>query len=293
MTSTRARYLLCRPEGGLNDQLNQIAKCVRYGREVGRLVLIDSARCGFGESHHYYFRSTSTGIVNDSSRSRNLLQPLMEVEAPACLSRMSFDYRVEYDDRFGNFVESSTRAPLAADFSRDYADTLVLHHACGGGVLGVDALADFELAPAVREIALRRRKSLPDVYFALHIRHTDYRTNYTSVFDDLSKNEIFAARHIPIYLATDNPEVVRDARKIFDVPVFNFSCLPPADGGLHNTNQLPKFVVNTDSICDLMLLALGNGFFAPPMVQGSYSGFSVLAQQLRERPQVVKRLLGL
>jgi len=286
------RYILCRPEGGLNDQLNQVAKCVNYGRKFGRLVMLDAVRCGFGESYHHYLEPLSADIVNDSDTIQQLIAPIWGEVYPAHLSTMGFFYQSIYDERTQNFIAVPIELPLSFDFSRDSNAPLLVHHACGGGTSGIEGLLEFKLSTTIRELVLSRRKALPETYFSIHVRHTDYKTNYREVFHELAKHELFAVRKIPLYLASDNPEVIAAARNMFSVPVFNFSHLPPATAGLHNTKVLPKSVVNTDAICDLALLAMGAGFFAPTMVQGSYSGFSVLADQLRKAPKGVERLLG-
>ena len=286
------KYVLCRPEGGLNDQFNQIAKCLSYARRFGRSLIIDTAICGFGESHRHYFVPRDGIIINDAEVIRDVLSANSHSVFPIAPRQSCFAYRFRYDDAVGNFVTDPEGLVLSFDFSRDYEEKVLVHHACGGGFDGINALTDFKLADAIREIFFVRRRSLPDVYFGLHVRNTDYKTEFEGAFRAIADNEVFVSRKIPIYLASDDPSVVSLARKVFPVEVYNFSHLPVVERNLHTTDLLPKPVVNIDALCDLALLSVANGFFAPKMVQGSYSGFSVLVAQFRERPDALRAFIG-
>jgi len=290
---TEKRYLLCRPEGGLNDQLVQIAKCISYSRKNQRILLLDTTRTGFGESHSFYFTPKIDDLINDEREINQLLPQLWADSQVASIALQGADYSAEYDERQKkNFVTSEKREPLTFDFSLPHENKLLIHHACGGGLEGADGLSAFCLTPAVIDLIALRRRALPKLYFGLHVRNTDYKTEFRPIFEKLSSHELFTLDRTSIYLATDSVEVLKVSREYFSSPIFNFSHVVDVERSLHTTKRLPKPVVNLDCLADLFLLTMATGFFAPKMIQGSYSGFSVLVHYLRQRPDQVRAMMA-
>jgi len=288
---TERRYLLCRPEGGLNDQLVQIAKCISYSRKHQRVLLIDTTPTGFGENHSFYFTPKINDLINDTRKINQLLPQLWADSQVASIALQGTDYSADWDERQKTFVTSDKREPITFNFSLPHENKLLIHHACGGGVEGVDGLSAFRLNPPLIDLISLRRRALPEVYFGLHIRNTDYKTDFRPIFERLSSHELFTLDRMAIYLATDSAEVLKVSGKYFSSPIFNFCHLVEVERSLHTTRRLPKPVVNLDCLADLFLLTMAKEFFAPKMIQGSYSGFSVLVHYLRQRPDQVRAMM--
>jgi hypothetical protein len=254
----------------------QIGLCLDYCNRSGRVLLVDTVSAGFGESLEYYFDAPPNAIVSQED-----IQSLLRAESvsifPAHLCKSGLNYNKRWNDDLLAFSTDEDRSSLNLDFSKSYAERIIVHHACGGGMHGKSVMHQFPISRSLRTIIAQRRLALPEEYIGVHIRHTDYRTDYHSLIDQLLKYEAIREQRAPIYLATDNPEVVEYAVHKLPSPIFNFARLIHVDRNLHTTEKLPKVIVNLDAFCDLFLLASATHFVAAKMIQGSYSGFTVLA----------------
>lgn len=287
ISATPARYLLCRPAGGLNDMLCQIGKCANYAEKHGRTLVIHTEPVGFGESLERYFVPLSRGIVFATP---HLLADLENLAVyPSVLAGQINGYQSQYSGEHRNYVLAGTRDRISFDFSRDYAEPLLVHHACGGGLLSLDYLGRFKLSPETVDKFYARIEVVGRHYVGVHVRHTDYRTDYVKFFNVIADK----IRQETIVVCTDNREVVEHAKAFFGPRVHSFADLPDMGGQpLHYGNQLDRQTINTDSILDLITLARARKLFVTPVSKGHFSGYSSLALALNRNQALVDQLLG-
>jgi hypothetical protein len=287
MSATPARYLLCRPAGGLNDMLCQIGKCANYAERHGRTLVIHTAPVEFGESLESYFEPLSPGIVFATP---HLLADLEKLAVyPSVLAGQINAYLSQYSGEYRNYVLAGTREKISLDFGKDYAEPLLVHHACGGGLLSLDCLGRFKLNPGMVEKFYARIEVVGRHYAGVHVRHTDYRTDYVEFFNVIADK----IRQEPIVVCTDNREVADHAKAFFGPRAFGFADLPDMGGRpLHYDNQLDRQTINTDSILDLITLARARRLFVTPVSGGHFSGYSRLALALNRNQALVDQLLG-
>lgn len=284
------RLLICRPEGGLNDMFNQIERCCRYAERFDRDVVVDTraVEC-FRDDLSDYFESLQPRLA----LSMRALDPsIAGLEAiPACLSGRALGYVARYDLGLFRWVEAASGEPLTFDFESDHDAPVLLHHADGGGSLAVHALARMRLRPGLKAQLAERLAAIGGRYVGVHVRNTDYRTNYEAggLADRL-------AGGAPIFLATDNRRVVERFRAEFGERVFSFAALPdPRIGAIHHWGEAPdKRRLNEDAILDLVMLGMASELhifeLLPNFQRQTYSGFSRLAANLNRNPPVVDQL---
>lgn len=280
------RYLLCRPEGGLNDMLCQIGKCMVYAREHGRQLVIDTRNTQYRDDLGRYLSLTDRNAVYATP---TLLEQLGKLPVrPATLAGRLHDYPCEWHGPIKLHITSDTREPLSFDFSKEHDEPLLVHHTCGGGLESLHALEHMQLTPTMIKRLRERRAAIGGDYTGIHVRHTDYRTDVAGFFSKL-------AGRIPqdrILLCTDNREVLNYAREFFRKPVFSFAWLPDLGGRpLHYGHVEGKRRINSDSLLDLLLLAHARTLFISPIHRGHYSGFSELARELHASPNRRNALL--
>jgi len=254
----------------------QIGRCLNYCRQHNRILLLDTASVGFGEPLTYYLEPPS-GVICDLNVIESILQETEADVLPDHLQRLVRTYRVKWNSSVGAFTNEQDNIPITFDFEAPHDQRLLVHHGCGGGMFAKSAMQAFSIGAALRELFLARRAAIPEKYAGVHVRHTDYKTNFMPLFDQLAEHELIKVHRLPIYVATDNPEVLDYARSKLRVVVYNFARLIPVEGSLHRTQLLPRSVINTDAFCDIFALASAAYYVASPMVQGSYSGFTVLS----------------
>jgi len=294
-----SRVVLCRPLGGLNDVLCQIGIVCRYAEKFDRSIIVDT-------NHH------STSYIKDHfsryfiSKQERLVLNLIEVESklknvgvvPHFLSNDLLRYDVKFDWDRGYFVESNTGQPVTFDFTKDYTEPLLVHHMSGrqhGASLA--ALSKLRLQTNLRDELTKRLSSINSNYVAVHIRNTDYKTNYQSLLNQLKHHN--AMRDCEnLFVATDDIACLEYCRHLFTgINVISFSKLPQESGlPIHRLSERDDiYERNKDAILDLLMLALSRNLFFLEINQNQwgarYSGFSILALDLRNSATVLKGLI--
>ncbi len=291
------RVLLCRPQGGLNDILCTIERARAYAGKFNRTLFVDT---NFAHTDYMrddfsnYFKSKDRTIHLDTSPIAHLLDQMTTF--PPCVAGRINRYRAYFDQALENFAEQETRQAISFNPDADYAEQLLVLHACGGGALGVAALSRLQLIDDLAEELTRRLDAIGDAYLGLHIRHTDYQSDYQHSLAAMTKL-IDDAHCANLFVATDNIECLNYCRMLFSShKVFSFSWLPETPGTvMHCGSDISnRFQRNADAILDVIMLSLANRLFVLPLAPGQpvpYSGFSFLAHNLKNNTAVLKSLV--
>jgi len=294
------RLLLCRPQGGLNDMLCQIEKACSYADAFARTVIVETDYCHSKTFHdafaHYFVAINPKHILTTQGLALDF--DAFSVVPHELFGRVS-RYSAHYDHDSGNHVDDQSEVLTSFDMDRDHSENLLIHHACGWVPgLSVKALSRFQLRDEIIQELSRRLALLGPGYTAFHIRDTDYRTNYQQKILQVAKKVRGA-----LFVATDNYESVEFCRSVFgNDRVFSFSDLPNEAGlPLHYfQGDINVYSRNRDALVDLLMLALSRKYFFFPLAYSArtgnsaprYSGFSMLAQELRQQPRILRKLIG-
>ena len=290
-----SRYVLCRPQGGLNDQLTQIGLCCGYATETGRTVIVDTNfkyAITFHDDFSRYFRSKQPNLIL-STRCLAFDLDSLTTFPPGIEGRVS-RYKPVYDTETLRFLDVLTRQPIAFDMRRDYPQSLLVHHQFGLIGHSLAAIERLTITDVIAEELLARPKSLDGPYVCVHIRHTDYRSRYRAGLRRLKKSSIER-----IFVATDSQSVLNEFKAELGTRVISFSRELSPDGRPIHHEQLADdatFARNRDALLDLLMLALSSEvvvFELEPNKFGTrYSGFSLLAKQLWADRPTLEALLG-
>ena len=287
------RYVLCRPECGLNDMLNQIEHCCRYAESFGRKVIVDTDFRNIG-----HFRSPFSDYFVSRQPILILSNPFSDAEldsfdvVPRTLNGIVSSYQTMWDAERRLVCHVGSGHPVSFDFRKDYPEKMLIQSQYGGGVDSVFALLRMRLHDRLADKLIDRLRTLPRGYAAMHIRNTDLTTDYRPVLAEIQRNGI---GHL--FLATDNAEVIRVAREMLPATtIHSFADLP--DNGGMPLHLAPDRAVatlrNTDSILDLLTLALSRRLFIlriPSQRRTGFSGFSLLAKTLNNNRSVLRSIL--
>jgi hypothetical protein len=184
----------------------------------------------------------------------------------------------------------------------DQSEQLVVHHRSGGGDVAIHALSMLQLRKEVQE-HIRAKLAIcgPD-YDALHIRHTDYQTNYVPFVRELKPK----LENRTLLLCSDNPAVIETVREMLDqtnvvvLADIHHEKRIKVGEPLHRNVSINRGFIrrrNLDMLTDLMAMANARHLYFTQIVNKrrihSYSGFSRLAKHLHERPEVWNTLMSL
>lgn len=296
------RVLLCRPHGGLNDTLCRIAHCWRYATRFGRHLLIDTRRCSLQAPLDQYFEWTGPGAPVSCALDASAWSALNAMRCrPACIEgRVDSACAIRVRGA-GNAMDSRTFMSLrfaevgTSDFERDHGEQLLVWEGSGGGTESADVLPHLRLAPHLRSRVEHAVATLEPAYSALHVRNTDYRTDYRRLFRRVRRLGISG----PLLVCSDDPRVVACARRMLRNPILAFSGRARSldrTGALH----LPSAYASeaevqnavAESIIDLIALGNAQRLCCGTVMNGWASGFSFLACHLCRNKGVIDSLLG-
>ncbi|MFM6959937.1 MAG: hypothetical protein ACKOW0_02790 [Schleiferiaceae bacterium] len=245
-----------------------------------------------------YFTSRHPHVIVDGDRVSALIEaPGVDGPGvfPEFLDGRVASYATRAKEPFAPYLDDVTGEAIQFDFDRDYAHRLLVHHQEGGGNMGHWALARLRLRAEVQRDVRRALETIDGDYDAVHVRHTDYQSDYGELMDWLKTNG-----RPTIYLATDSEVVVSDFRKYLPGRrIFNFSSMLSFDGTPIHLRRLDIEGArrrNMESLRDLMLLCRAGRIFYT-LVKGFQgrvypSGYTTLALNLRKRPAIIRALFG-
>jgi hypothetical protein len=285
-------YLLCRPLGGFNDSLCEIEKCWRYAETRGRRLIVDSSRSGLHDDFWNYFviRGNEDTVLQQGLDDAILNG--MEV-VPKMIEGRIDTYRTRYSDSARYYVEENSGEPVSFNFDLDYRESLLVHEQSWvGAFVSTNCLSRLRFTDWVRK-EIERRLEGHDLenYIGIHVRHTDYKTNYKAFFSAIRER----VSNKTLLLCADNVEVFRYANNFFRKnKVVRLSSFDDGEGKpLHAVKSKNQFEVNVELLTDLIALARTKTLISTNVTQiNRPSGYSLLALSLKKYPQVVKGLMS-
>jgi len=291
------RYLLCRPNGGFNDTLVQLELCRLHAARFGRTLIVDTSRCGlrlpFGEIFvpRDDFGPPVAGLTWSMAQE---LDRCSSVRPSALAGRIS-TYVSVWDTELDGTVERDSRQRIVFDLDRDHPETLLVHEQPGGGKRGYGFLERVALAAWIADAVAARLLPLGGDYDAIHVRNTDLSTDYLRLFRHCRR--LFAGRRLLV--CSDSAEVKRCAALAFaDSTILSVADVPDTAGeGLHWSTLSDPRRAAVDLFCDFAGIALSRTFVFTAVEKRSgsragFSGFSVLADMLRQQPATVRSLFS-
>lgn len=284
------RYVFCRPIGGFNDNLAQISRCMIYCRLHNRKLVISMAYAGQLRGFTEYF------TVHPSAAGSIILSETMhEVTGSRDIfpSGLRDDFENIYPawDRKSNVhIDPETGIKIGFD-DKDYPQSILFHAQCGGGP-GWSALERFQFTPRAWQGIQERLSNLPSNYNAIHIRNSEYyRTDWRAFIDSIPKDTL---HELPWLICTDDPCIVEAAAETYKSVKFHsiYQFPPDLEQGesLHYSPKARGWFFDIGMLSDLMGMARAQNLFIASHSANSFSGFSLLAQDLQRRPYLLNRL---
>lgn len=296
------KIVLVRPQGGLNDAMSQIEKCCRYAEKSRRVVVVDTAYARsetFHDDLSEYFVSLQPGLILDARTFD--FDKEQDVFPPSLARRLNAYFPGDRAWREPYKVADSDDW-ITFDFDKDYAEKVLIHHQAGRGG-GEKIFQRMRLSACLQNSLLERLKKLGSEYIGVHVRNTDYESDFQSFFDIISKKRMLAGK--VVFLATDSQDVLEEfQRKIRETAYFdhtNAALLGSAP--IHTRKfQSREFYKkeNFEAILDLFTLAYSKTILASHVIaregqprEPFLSGFTELAMRLQEDRAMLTRSAGI
>lgn len=281
------KFLLCRPQGGLNDIMVQVEECCKYGERFGRIVIVDTDyqnSITFRDKFSNYFVSKQENFVLDASPYLGAFESLLVY--PNCLTGKINTYQAKWHEVNNKFlfVEKETATPIQFDFETAFEEDVLVHHQCGGGAQAISLGKRLTITQNLFEELVYRLDSIHGEFDAVHIRHTEMKSNYHEAIEQLQKKYF-----TKLFVATDNRSMLEIIRSTFpEKSIISFSRLPEKAGQpiFFGYTDVPIKIANREAILDLFTLAFAKSLTlcrATNNPYNEYSGYSLFAKKLNEK----------
>lgn len=291
-----SRFVYCRPVGGLNDTLCEIARCWDYAEKTNRALVIDTRVSGLMGQFSSFFAIKPTKISVFTTVTQELLDHLNTLKCfPEVITGRFGTYATIHDEDFEARLEVETDTVLTFDLDAVYEHGILLRETLGGGHASERAIERITLLPEVRDEVLKALIQLPPSYVGVHVRNTDYVTIYKEYFERLLPKVTGRT----VLVCSDDAEVVEYAKKYFELSKVITSSVTPVEKGkrLHKegsfSDDAARRQAAINSIIDVFALAGGDRLYYTNVTRGRTSGFSMLAQFLRKNKEARLRFLGM
>lgn len=181
--------------------------------------------------------------------------------------------------------------------------SVIIHHQYGGGEGSIQAIKLFKLKDDITKLMKNKLNTLGLDYDSIHIRNTDYKTNYVIFLQSIQSNLIGRK----VLVCTDNYYVLESAREILkESEVISFN----EYYNLNNDNQEVSplhhcqkgllqneiFNKNLNVFIDLIGISKSINFYYTSLNKNRentlISGFSKLGENLKNNKSLVDRWYG-
>ncbi len=269
---TAKGYLLAMPRGGFNDTLCQLERCARHAAATGRRLIVDTRLSGMGADLFDYFDlgPDQAGMIVKAS------------DWPGGVRIEGGRIALDLDGQRHEWILPAGDPSLPLDFTAASDAPVLLHHGAGGGGLGVFFLSRLRLKPALAETIATRLRAIGPGYVAVHIRHTDSRSDYVTAFARI----VARNRGRRLLICSDSEAPIAHFRATWGNVVRweTTDSLRSADlTPLHERGPDGAAARNGEMLSDLYLLAAGSRMVMVDTLDGRRSGFALLAAHMCRR----------
>jgi hypothetical protein len=296
------RVLLCIPHGGLNDTLGQIEKCRRYAKAFDRVLVIDTHRRSGILSHFpdFFEMKDPGGVTVVPQLDESLRRRLNALTCnPAALQNRIGEYVSLYSTERNNVCEKTSGGLNTFDFEKDYEEQLLVNEQCRSGHLAEHLLPRLVLSLRARSEISASLSRLPRPYVGVHVRNTDYRTDYVALFESMYDQVAWKN----LLVCSDDAGAISHARSFFrHSVVITATAIPNAVGKpLHRGSTYDshdeRVRATITALTDLLALGCAQEFHYAKIVSDgnrgpTRSGFSLLADHLFRNRHLIESLLG-
>lgn len=297
------KYLLCRPKGGLNDTLCQIEKCWKYCEKNDRILIVDTTKSGifinFSELFEQKNKSKFIFEINESLIIKLNKLNCQIKELNGNISNYTSEYLKNENyilKKIGNENKSKECIKLTFDFTKNHDEDLIIHEQCGGGTESLELLEKLKLSENIR--SLFKKNKIDGDYKSIHVRNTDYKTEYKSLLENLKE----ILKDEKVLVCSDDYSVIEDSIKILNKSVIitkTSNIFSKSGNPLHSTYNNytieEKRQITENSIIDLLLLSKSKKIYYSILSGYDFfklSGFTKLALLLNEKNHIVDGLLN-
>jgi hypothetical protein len=204
------------------------------------------------------------------------------------------DYEVEYTIE-NNYVTKNSRTRVSFDFEKKYDEDLLVFEQCGGGTKSINLLSKLKLSSKLRKKF--NEYMISETYESIHIRNTDYQTDYKNFFINIKES----LKNKLVLICSDDIGVIESAKIILkESNVISKTSNEFTQRGIPLHSHYQKLtkeqekILAEDTIIDLLLLANSDKIHYTYLSGYNFnklSGYTKLAILLKQNREVLQNII--
>jgi len=269
-------YVYFAPQGGLNDMLSNIKNTMDFCIKTNRTLLIDTTKCCYdiNFSEYFYFKIMPITIITDVNEIRKIIADESLSIYPNTITDRNID---NWKFIWGNTYVYTLNGKYMSLPEDECGDSIIVHSTCGGG-RGIELFKNIFFKQNIIDHVKKEFVKLPAKYIAIHIRNTDIKCDYNSLY---IQNMSLIHSYDTVYVATDDPESLRFFRAQ-GLNILNFTEFPINPMWNLHVSEVSSDTKIKNVICDIYIIAM-----ADKLLSNSQGGFINLLRDICANKSVI------
>jgi hypothetical protein len=262
-------YLYFQPHGGFNDIMCRLADVLDYCSLSNRTLMINMYNQVYRINFSDYFNLENYNIVGNKNDILKIVNDAPDIY-PSYIDKKKLIKIINGEHGFtytktGYTYEDKHLSLSLGILGRQ--ENIVVYACCGGGN-GYTLFKQLTFCPDIKNICKERYNLLTKPYLGIHVRNTDYQSNYKKLYED---NKVLIHKFNCIYLATDNIDVFTFFKST-NLNIFNFTTFNNNKyKNLHIDSEIDPHTKITDVMSDIYIISL-----CDKLLSNSCGGFNQL-----------------
>lgn len=273
-------YVYLEPQGGFNDCMDLISLLLDYCNRYNRILLINGLKSEYVINFSDYFEFSNHNIICDTNEVIKICNNMSYSVYPEILKHKM--HEILHGKRCFSFSLPEYTCiynGVQLDLPQMHRDEKIIVYArCGYANDGYKMFRQLNISTNIKNVCKRRYNLLKKPYLSIHVRNTDYKCDYESLYYN---NKDLIHSYKDIYLATDDRKVI-DFLRSKGLPIQNFTTFPHGNYyNLHNS-EVSSNTKMVDLFCDIYMIAMSE-----QLLSNSMGGFINLVRSCKNNPHEV------
>jgi hypothetical protein len=264
------KYLYVQPQGGFNDTLCVIKDSINYCKNKNVTLLIDTLNATYRINFADYFKfdnsiSDHANIITDICKIKEIIKNKNIKIYPNNLDiNEILNGKKKFNWTTNGYLDLENKPLSLPDYSVFDAFDLAIHVSCGGEDAArkkpFSLYSKLILSDSLVNHAKEKYESIKKPYLSIHIRNTDYKCDYKSLF---FQNEAMIRSYEAVHVSTDDKSSL-DFFTSNNVKVINFTTFPQTifgSGALHYAYIKPDIKIK-DLFTDILIASFSENIIS-------------------------------
>lgn len=253
------KYLYFIPKGGINDIFSVLNNLIKYCKNNNRILLLDmnNSHYNINFSDFFIIKNIDCKIIYDFYKIRDILSYANKNNLTVYPNNLDFklidllnkkiNIKTKYIKRFNSHIYKNIRFNLPNN-----KNEFILFYLNNNGGNGFLFFKNLFLTDNIKKLCKKKMALLKPNYLCIHIRNTDYKSNFQKLYKDNMK---YIDSFKQIYICTDDKLVLDYFKFDLRLNVYSFTTFPNRNRyhNLHYSKDISPTTKMQDLIIDIFM----------------------------------------